>query len=450
MSKHGANLTVAVSQRQAGLMPAAAAPIAGQIASKAVTSPELRNGASPADSGANRAVRAIPRKHRTSLCMGFAPSTSRELCAALFRLGLHAPPFLGEAHAMELDEGEATKKEPTGMGTKVETKAANRLDLDTLDDDVGVLVRKSKSKSKTSSLAPPAKPSRKKPKSQSLAPPKRKGSRLNAFLEATRIRPSKSEPSLSESVRAKFGKAKAAAKDAVAPLAEKAVKPDSAEEPVSKTSAQPALREELDTKTSQTVAEPLSAKTEVQTQPLSSPLAREALDKPAPSSAEPSTPQLAPPIQELRRRTPTGKPAQKSKAKAPFDPGDSSPQPFTRRQTPPKKRRRQQSLYNSSAQSTLGLSWWHHHFQAPAWIGRALWIGAFACAWIALSRCMDPGISDPKLSQVPYYALLGWLLCAGLAINQRIPRRFRWTGLVLGAANSVALALSWSFRLDQL
>lgn len=126
---------------------------------------------------------------------------------------------------------------------------------------------------------------------------------------------------------------------------------------------------------------------------------------------------------------------------------------FKRRQTPQQPRRRKQHSYRHNEpvpEGTVGLRWWYHHLSAVTWLGRSLWIGAFFCAWVALSRCLDPAASDPELSQVPYLALFGWLLCAGLAFNPKIPGRFRWTGLVLGAANSIALALSWSFRLHQL
>lgn len=144
-------------------------------------------------------------------------------------------------------------------------------------------------------------------------------------------------------------------------------------------------------------------------------------------------------------------PAPFVKTKAPVDSQDSGLGTFKRRQTPQQPRRRKQHSYRHTApDSTLGLRWWFHHWSGVTWLGRSLWAGAFICAWIALSRCLDPAVSDPKLSQVPYLALLGWLLCAALAFNQRIPSRFRWTGLVLGAANSIALALSWSFRLHQL
>lgn len=144
-------------------------------------------------------------------------------------------------------------------------------------------------------------------------------------------------------------------------------------------------------------------------------------------------------------------PAPTLRPQTPVEPQDSGLGTFKRRQTPQQPRRRKQHSYrNTAPDSTVGLRWWYHHWSAVTWLGRSLWIGAFACAWVALSRCLDPAVSDPDLSQVPYLALLGWLLCAGLTFNQRIPSRFRWTGLVLGAANSVALALSWSFRLHQL
>lgn len=113
-------------------------------------------------------------------------------------------------------------------------------------------------------------------------------------------------------------------------------------------------------------------------------------------------------------------------------------------------RKRKQYRRSAPQESELGLSWWYSIWSRSAWIGRALWIAAFGCAWVALSRCMDPGVSDPELSQVPYYALLGWLFCAGLALNRNIPSRFRWTALALGLANSAALAMAWNFRLDQL
>lgn len=114
------------------------------------------------------------------------------------------------------------------------------------------------------------------------------------------------------------------------------------------------------------------------------------------------------------------------------------------------KRKRKQYPRAEAQESELGLSWWYSIWSRSAWIGRVLWVGAFGCAWVALSRCMDPGVSDPELSQVPYYALLGWFFCAGLALNRHIPSRFRWTALALGLANSAALALAWNFRLDQL
>lgn len=150
---------------------------------------------------------------------------------------------------------------------------------------------------------------------------------------------------------------------------------------------------------------------------------------------------------------PAQAPAPFVRTQAPAEPQDAGLGTFKRRQTPPQSRRRKQHSYHRPEEqpdSSLGLSWWTHHWSAVTWLGRSLWAGAFICAWIALSRCLDPAVSDPELSQVPYLALLGWLLCAGLALNQRIPSRFRWTGLILGAANSVALALSWSFRLHQL
>lgn len=146
------------------------------------------------------------------------------------------------------------------------------------------------------------------------------------------------------------------------------------------------------------------------------------------------------------RRSSEKKGSQKRRAST-----SSEQQVFKRRQgTVQGKRKRKQYPRAEAQQSELGLSWWYSIWSRSAWIGRVLWVGAFGCAWVALSRCMDPGVSDPELSQVPYYALLGWFFCAGLALNRHIPSRFRWTALALGLANSAALALAWSFRLDQL
>lgn len=180
---------------------------------------------------------------------------------------------------------------------------------------------------------------------------------------------------------------------------------------------------------------------------------------PRPSLSVPAPAQVPAAFVRTKPRTPVAPPtpftpAPFVKTETPIDePQDSGLGTFKRRQTPPQPRLRKQHSYrhiNSTPESTLGLRWWYHHWSAVTWLGRSLWVGAFICAWVALSRCLDPAISDPQLSQVPYVALLGWLLCAGLTFNQRIPSRFRWTGLMLGAANSIALALSWSFRLDQL